>query len=352
MAFKRLLFGFSLFLITLQSFPQVGGEGAYDYLNLTTNPRVAALGGKVASLDDPELGITLYNPSLLNSQMHNQLALSYVGYYAGVKYGSAIYSRSYEGIGTFGLGITQVNYGSFTEADETGTITGSFTAADMAINLLYSRTFDSILTVGIDIKPLYSHLASYKSYGIAADIGVNYHHKRGLFSASIVLRNIGTMIKPYTPDTWERPPFEIVAGFSKKLAHAPFRIIATFQQLQNYSLYYKRPTKDNTSLEGDNSTSSDNKFKRFSNEALSHVILGVEFTPFKSFCFRVGYNYQRRNELKVDENVSSVGFSWGFGVKISKFQFSYGQSKYHLAGPSKYFAISTDLDDLFGWNKL
>lgn len=351
MALKRLLFGLPLILITLQSFPQVGGEGAYDYLNLTTNPRVAALGGKVASLDDPELGLTLYNPSLLNSSMHNQLALSYVGYYAGIKYGTAIYSRYFEGIGTFGFGITEVSYGTFTEASETGVITGSFTASDMAVNLLYSRTFDSVFTVGVNIKPLYSHLASYKSFGIAADIGVNYNNKRGLFSASIVLRNIGTMIKPYTPDTWERPPFEIVAGFSKKLAHAPFRFIATFHQLQNYSLYYDRPTKDNASLEGDN-TNSDSKLKKFSDEALSHMILGVEFVPFKSFCFRVGYNYQRRNELKVDENVSSVGFSWGFGVKISKFQISYGQSRYHLAGPSKYFAISTDLDDLFGWSKL
>jgi len=351
MALKRLLFGLPLILITLQSFPQVGGEGAYDYLNLTTNPRVAALGGKVASLDDPELGLTLYNPSLLNSSMHNQFALSYVGYYAGIKYGTAIYSRSYEGIGTFGFGITEVNYGTFTEASETGVITGSFTASDMAVNLLYSRTFESVFTVGVNIKPLYSHLASYKSFGIAADIGVNYNNKRGLFSASIVLKNIGTMIKPYTPDTWERPPFEIVAGFSKKLAHAPFRFVATFHQLQNYSLYYNRPTKDNTSLEGDN-TNSDSKLKKFSDEAFSHLILGVEFVPFKSFCFRVGYNYQRRNELKVDENVSSVGFSWGFGVKISKFQISYGQSRYHLSGPSKYFAISTDLDDLFGWNKL
>lgn len=350
MCIKMISSQFILLFIVCQSFAQVGGEGAYQFLNLTTTPRLAALGGKVASLDDPELGLALYNPSLLNPQMHNQLALSYVGYYGGVKYGSALYSRNLEKLGTVAIGIMQVSYGSFTKADETGTITGSFTASDMAVNLLYSRAIDSAFTVGVNVKPLFSHLYTYNSFGIAADIGLNYNHPNGLFAAGIVLRNIGTMIKPYTPDTWENVPFEVVAGFSKKLAHAPFRFVVTLHQLQNLNMYYKRP-QANTSLGGEDNA-KESKLKSISNEALSHLIIGTEFTPFKSFCLRFGYNYQRRNELKVDEKVSSVGFSWGFGVRISKFQVSYGQSRYHLAGPTKFFSISTDLDELFGRNKL
>jgi hypothetical protein len=351
MFIKRSSILFTLFLLIGQLFAQIGGEGTYDFLNLSTTPRLAALGGKIASSDDPELGLAFYNPSLLNADMHNQLAFSYIGYYAGIRYGSAMYSRNIQKFGTVGIGVMQVSYGSFTEADETGIITGSFTASDMAINLIYSRVFDSIFSIGVNVKPVYSHLYNYKSFGIAADIGFNYHHQNGLFSAGIVLRNIGTMIKPYTPDTWQKLPFEIVAGCSKKLAHAPFRLVATLHQLQNLNMYYKRPKTNISSLGGED-TSKDSKIKSMSNEALSHLILGVEFVPIKSFCFRVGYNYQRRNELKVQENVSSVGFSWGFGIRISKFQLSYGQSRYHLSGASKYFSITTDLDDLFGWNKL
>ena len=351
MRIKRISIHLILLLIVYQSFAQVGGESTYQFLNLTTTPRIAALGGKVVSLDNPELGLALYNPSMLNSQMHNQLALSYVGYYAGVKYGSALYARNLKKFGTSGIGIMEVSYGTFTEANEGGTITGNFTASDMAINLIYSRVIDSSFTVGINVKPLYSHLYTYNSLGIAADIGVNYHRPNSLFSAGLVLRNIGTMIKPYTPHTYERLPFEAVLGISKKLAHAPFRFVITLHQLQNFNMYYKRSLPDNSSLGGED-ISKDSKLKAISNEALSHIILGVEFTPLKSFTFRLGYNYQRRNELKVEENLSSVGFSWGFGIKISKFQLSYGQSKYHLAGPSKFFSISTDLDDLFGRDKL
>lgn len=350
MFIKRLSLNLIFLLLVCQSFAQVGGEGVYQFLNLTTTPRLAALGGKVATLDDPELGLTLYNPSLLNSEMNNQIALSYVGYYAGVRYGSALYSRNINKFGTIGIGIMEVNYGSFTKASEEGTITGTFTASDMAINLLFSRAIDSSFTLGIDVKPLYSHLYTYSSFGVAADIGVNYHRPRSLFSAGLVLRNIGTMIKPYT-NSYEKLPFEVVLGISKKLAHAPFRFVVTIHQVQNWNIYYKRVQPDNSTLGGQD-ISKDSKLKGISNEALSHLILGVEFTPLKSFTFRAGYNYQRRNELKVEEKISSVGFSWGFGIRISKFQLSYGQSRYHLAGPSKYFSISTDLDDLFGRDKL
>ncbi|RPH32204.1 MAG: type IX secretion system protein PorQ [Bacteroidales bacterium] len=351
MRIKGISAQFILLLVVCQSFAQVGGEGAYQFLNLTTTPRLAALGGKVATLGDPELGLALYNPSLLNLQMHNQIALSYVGYYAGVKYGSALYSRNIGKFGTIGIGIMEVSYGTFTEANEGGAITGSFTASDMAINLIYSRAIDSIFTVGINLKPLYSHLYTYNSFGIAADIGVNYHRPNSLFSAGLVLRNIGTMIKPYTPHTYERLPFEAILGISKKLAHAPFRFVVTLHQLQNLNMYYKSPQPMNSTL-GTEDNPKESKLKGISSEALSHLILGVEFTPLKSFTFRLGYNYQRRNELKVEEKLSSVGFSWGFGVRISKFQLSYGQSRYHLVGPSKYFSICTDLDDLFGRDKL
>jgi len=350
MFIKKISISILFVFFAFQSFAQIGGEGAYAFLNLTPTPRLAALGGKIATNDDPEISLSFFNPALLNSQMHNQLSLSYVGYYAGVKYGSAFYTRDYKNIGTFGIGIMEVSYGSFTEANEGGTITGSFTASDMAVNLVYSRAIDSAFTIGVNVKPVYSHLYTYNSFGIAADLGVNYHQPNSLFAAGIILRNVGTMIKPYT-NNYERLPFEVVIGVSKKLAHAPFRFLITLHQVQNWSLYYKRAQLDNNTLGGEK-PSTDSKLKSISNEALSHAILGVEFTPLKSFTFRLGYNYQRRNELKVEEKVSSVGFSWGFGLRISKFRINYSQSRYHLAGPSKYFSISTDLDELFGRDKL
>ena len=41
------------------------------------------------------------------------------------------------------------------------------------------------------------------------------------------------------------------------------------------------------------------------------------------------------------------GFSWGIGIRISKFHFSYARSAYHLAGSPNYITLTTNLSDFF-----
>jgi hypothetical protein len=60
-----------------------------------------------------------------------------------------------------------------------------------------------------------------------------------------------------------------------------------------------------------------------------------------------GYNYQRRQEMKVESKTATVGFSWGFGVRISKFHINYARSTYHLNGSPNYISITTCLSDFF-----
>ena len=83
---------------------------------------------------------------------------------------------------------------------------------------------------------------------------------------------------------------------------------------------------------------------------MRHIIFGVEFVPLKNFYFRLGYNYQRRQEMKIDPRASTVGFSWGFGLSVSRFQINFGRATYHLAGASNVFSISTNLSELFTRN--
>lgn len=341
----------SLFIVLILGtkvlFAQVSGKGTYQFLNLPTSARTTALGGKLGALDESDLSTVFQNPSLLDSTMHNHLSLSYVGYYAGITYGAFSYAREYNKIGAFAVGVQRVGYGSFTRADETGITDGTFTASETAFNFSYSRIIDTCFSVGITLKPIYSHLDRYKSWGVAADIAGSYHSNNGLFAAGIVFKNIGTMIKLYTPETREPLPFEIIAGISKKLAHAPFRFVITLQQLQNYDLYYKPDTFTDESVFDDTENTSTNLATKIGREFISHVIVGAEFVPVRNFYLRFGYNYQRRNELKIQEKVSTVGFSWGIGIKISKFHINYSRATYHLAGSTNHFAISTDLDNFF-----
>jgi hypothetical protein len=81
---------------------------------------------------------------------------------------------------------------------------------------------------------------------------------------------------------------------------------------------------------------------------MRHIIIGGEFIPAKFLSIRFGYNYLRRDEMKVASRPGSVGFSWGIGLNVSKFSFSYSRAAYHLTGSPNYISVSTNLGD---WGK-
>ncbi|HEX3009536.1 MAG TPA: hypothetical protein VHO90_18170, partial [Bacteroidales bacterium] len=64
------------------------------------------------------------------------------------------------------------------------------------------------------------------------------------------------------------------------------------------------------------------------------------------FYVRAGYNYQRRKEMTIASKTGMVGFSFGFGIKISRFNIEYGRAAYHLAGASNHFSIGLNLDEI------
>ncbi|NPA68640.1 MAG: type IX secretion system protein PorQ [Chlorobi bacterium] len=324
---------------------QIGGNGVYDFLNLTNSARIAALGGVNISVYDDDLNFAKENPALLNSGMNKKAVLNYVNYFAGINYGYAGYADNFKKFGTVSLGIQYVNYGSFIAADETGIITGDFNASDYALNIIWSKQLFKNITGGINLKPVYSHLESYNSFGIAADIGISYIKEETDFAASLVLKNIGTQIKPYYESHYESVSFDIQAGLSKKLAHAPFRIHLTAHHLNKWDLLYDAPeevTQISFAQESDDAESNDALYDFLDNLA-RHFIIGTDFLPLKSFYASIGYNHQRHQEMKLTDKSGFSGFSWGFGLKLKKTGFSFGRATYSLAGASNHFSVYFDV---------
>ena len=62
---------------------------------------------------------------------------------------------------------------------------------------------------------------------------------------------------------------------------------------------------------------------------------------------RVGYNHQQRRELSIEEKPGTVGFSWGFGLRIKKINLSYGSARYHLSGSTNMFSLSLNPGDFY-----
>lgn len=327
---------------------QVGGSATYTFLKLTNSARVAALGGENISVNDHDLNFVYHNPALLDSTMNNNMVLNYVDYFAGINYGYTAYAKSFDKIGTFAAGLHYINYGKFIQADETGKITGSFKAFELALNLFWSKPIlDSLLTIGLNLKPVYSQLEIYKSFGLAFDLGTNYQSKDKLFSASLVFKNVGSQIKPYVNGNYEPLPFDIQLGFSQKLLHAPLRISATIHHLHKWDLTYDKNSNPSFTYVDESQVAEDSYEFNIIDNLFRHTIFSMEFIPSKNFIVMIAYNHQRRKEMMVETKPYLVGFSWGFYLKIYKFRISYGQAIYHLAGASSHFSINMNFGDFY-----
>lgn len=341
MKFKFLLFYlFSGFSIT--SYSQVGGNNTYEFLNLPVSARAAALGGNLLSVRDNDINLALLNPSLLNKTMDNHLALSYLNYFSDINLGYAGYSKTFDKYGSFNAGIQYINYGEFIRTEDNGDITGQFYAGEYALNLGWGRQLDSSFSIGSNFKTIYSTLEHYQSLGVAIDLAGTYFNERLKLGTALLVKNIGTQIIAYRKGNKEPLPFEIQLGLSKQLSHAPFRFSMVLENIERFDLTYR-----DTVSEGGNInpiTGEEIKEKNgFFDKTLRHVVIGAEFLPSKNFNIRLGYNYQRRQELKLTTRAGITGFSWGFGFRISKFHISYSRATYHLAGASNHFTISTNL---------
>jgi hypothetical protein len=329
-------------------YAQIGGSYTFAFLDLPNSARIAALGGNVNAIKDNDISLALVNPSLITAKMHNQVALSFVDYFSDINYGFASYARNFKKVGMFDASIQFINYGKFTNTDATGLSYGTFTAGEYAFNIGWGRQLDSLFSIGANLKNIYSHFDQYTSYGIAVDVGGTYSSSKSNFAATILALNIGRQVKSYTEGNSESLPFELQAGLSKKLAHTPLRLSLVLRHLEKFDLTYTDPNHPEPTVDAlTGEALPEKKFGKFLDKCMRHVVFGGELSPSKNFSLRLGFNYERRKELKVDTKTGTVGFCWGFGFRVKQFHFNYARAAYHLVGSPNHITISTNLSDIF-----
>lgn len=332
-------------MLHMAAFSQKGGESTYSFLGLTNSARVAALGGEAVSLMDEDINLVFHNPALLTPGMHNNLNLNYLDYFAGVNVGYASYAYHKENIGSFATGMHYVNYGTFDRTDEFGENQGTFRASEYALNLVYSRAIiDTFLTVGVNMKPIFSSFEGYSSLGLAFDVGAVYHNPRSHTTLGFVAKNMGFQITTYT-GIQESLPFELQLGITQGLAHAPFRFSIIYQNLERWDLTYK--TQESNDFTTGGQEAEVGGFDVFGDKLMRHMVFGLEFLLGENIHIDLGYNYKRRQEMKLAAKPGMVGFSWGFGFRISKFHIAYGRSSYHLAGGTNHFSLTSNLSSFY-----
>lgn len=309
------MYRISSFIVFLLLAASVSAQSAFEFLNLDTSPRAAALAGSyVANNDDPN--VIFYNPAGIYTLENSPISISYVGHLLDINSASVSYSQEVADLGRFAAGIQYINYGDFVEADELGNKLGNFGAGDFALLLGYSNQLGENFNYGANIKFIYSSLATQSSSGAAVDLGLQYLLPDDGWSFGFSVLNLGSQISSYFDKT-EKLPVDVRVGFSKKLAHMPFKFYGSFNKINE---------------------KQDKIWEHF-----SQFTFGGEFQFSKAVQFRLGYNNEQRKELKLDTSAGLAGFNLGLGILISDYMVDYAFSSMGLIGGIHRIGISTDL---------
>lgn len=338
----------TIFTLFFSLLAQPSGNGVFVFSLLPQSAHVSSLGGNNISTVSNELSFVFSNPALLTDSMLNTLIHNSSRYFADIYYGNVAFATKFKEKKTF-IGMQYFNYGKFKAFDEVGVSQGHFYAADYMLTLSYAKSLiDSNIQVGFSIKPIYSVYESYTSFGIVSDVGLNMFLPEPLWSFSVAWKNIGYQIKNYY-DEKEPITSDLQVGITKKLRYAPLRISLTFNHLNNwtYSKYYFDKKQNQTNTFNQEEQPKIKKIEKYSEELLRHLIVSSDIVLTRNLYVALGYNFQRRRELGIDSRMSTTGLSWGFGIKIYRFQLHFARARYHLAGSSNMLTISSNLNEWY-----
>ncbi len=291
-------------------------QNTYEFLRIDPSARASALGGSFVSVTD-DADVIFYNPSGIGYLTGNPISFSFVKHLLDINLASLSFSTELENIGRFGAAVKYINYGTFEQADEFGNRNGEFGAGELATIIGYSNKLDENFFYGANAKIIYSKIADRSSSAVAVDLGLNYSFPEEMLSIGFSILNLGTQISSYY-STKEELPLDIVLGISKRLERIPVRLSLDFHRLN------------------DNKESFSKRFKSFN--------FGAELTLSKVLKLRLGYDNQKRSDLKIGTTAGIAGFNFGIGATVSSYQFDYAYSSYGLIGALHRIGISTNLE--------
>ncbi len=320
-------------------------DGTYDFLNMTSSSRIAALGGTIIPVNSTDIQIVISNPSLINSGMNNSLSLSYVDYYNDINVGAIQYGKSFDKIGNFVGTIQYNNYGDFYYSGEDGIQDNStFSVSDYIINIGWGRQLNERLSIGANLKFAGLQYENNSSSALAVDVAASYQNKSN-WVFSVVANNIGTELYNNYLGYRSKLPFRMQAGVSKKLEHLPLTFIFVYDNIQKWDLSYDDPLDlENNYDPMTGEMRQKSKMDRFAKNLFSHVIVAGELNLGKNLVVRLGYNYGLRQNMKSPTKKGAVGLSYGVGINVYKFNISYSRSEMHIHGSPNYITITTNLD--------
>lgn len=338
----RKLFTLVFVLSTVLPVAAQNGQSGFQILQTVSPARVAALGGNQNAVKDGDLNLGLLAPSLLDSTTTDQITFGYTRFFGEANLSHAGYAKHFNRIGTFSFGLTALGYGDFEWTDESGQSLGSFNAGEYLFQVGYGGQLDDRFSLGGNLKFVYSELEEYKASAAALDLSGTYYHPEKQFTATVLIKNVGTTLSDYRDGVSEDLPFEIQAGISKRLSKAPLRFSIIAENLQKWDLVPEESTTEIDPLTGEEVVTNPGGFGE---NLMRHLVFNAEVILTENIYARIGYNYNRRKQLFVEQNPGGAGLTFGVGVRIAKIHLSYAHAKFNPAGVNNHFTLTVKFDD-------
>jgi hypothetical protein len=290
-------------LFALPGYGQSGddkvGSIGFRFLNLGYGARPTGMGAAYTSLANDALAV-FWNPGGLGMQERYSLNFTHSEYLVDTKYEAVAAAIPVKNLGTFGIGVTVLDYGdiietAFPAAGDVDPRTGKMlTASDLAIGVSFSRKLSDNFSLGGTAKFYQEDLAGVKASGVAFDVGT-------IFYTGYRSLRIGAAFTNFGPDvTFSGQGFK-----SDRDVPLP----------QAFRLGVSMDSKGFNNNENLVVTGSADLVKNA--DTVQRLALGAEVMISKILMLRGGY------VLGFDEST----YSLGGGVHVSKFKVDYSVSK-------------------------
>ena len=283
-------------------------QTAYNFLRLPVSAHVAALGGDNITIVEDDATLIFHNPALINDVSDRTINLNLMTYMDGAKTASASFLRTAGKRGTWGVAAQYMDYGSMKETTSDNTQLGNFSARDIQVAGSYAYALSELFAGGVTARVISSHIAGYNSLAVGVDLGLNCYFEDSELSISAVAKNLGGQVKAYDND-FEKMPFDLQLGISKRLLRSPIRLSATLTRLTDWSQGFGK-----------------------------HLSIGADIILSQSIYLAAGYNFRRASEMKISESDGSsahgAGLSLGGGLQLERFKLHVAYGKYHVSASS------------------
>jgi len=130
------------------------GTSAFAFLKINSGARPVAMGGAFTGVADDENSL-YYNPAGIASMNRNGVILGYHNYFVDLQSGTVGYINQRREKYFFAGSINYLNYGSFTQTDNLGNITGEFGGGDLQLAFTFAVRHNERFSFGATGKLIY-----------------------------------------------------------------------------------------------------------------------------------------------------------------------------------------------------